>query len=86
MKQRPRKEASKGQLNYSRPQSEMEKINVSFAGIQVSKKKKKKGKKGAKTEVERSIISKDDEGGMSFGLHGAHAQGVDTACGGCALS
>lgn len=54
-------EASKGQINYSRPQSELEKINVSFAGIKVkgTASKKKSKKKNSKKQ-----FSKDDEGGI----------------------
>mmetsp|Transcript_9388 Transcript_9388/g.17040 ORF Transcript_9388/g.17040 Transcript_9388/m.17040 type:complete len:348 (+) Transcript_9388:124-1167(+) len=75
---RPKDEASKGQINYSRPQSELEKINVSFAGIKVNSKKKKK-------KNSRKNLSKD-EGGISFGLHGTHSKAEDTGCGKCIIS
>ena len=57
----------------------MEKINVSFAGIKVNSKKKKK-------KNSRKHFSKDDEGGISFGLHGTHSKAEDTGCGKCIIS
>ncbi|GMH68505.1 hypothetical protein TrRE_jg11151, partial [Triparma retinervis] len=83
---RPKETAGQGKINYGRSREELEKINVRFAGIDMSGSRRKgknggKGSKGKEPPPSNRQISKD---GISFGLHngsGRRKRGVSATCG-----
>mmetsp|Transcript_16355 Transcript_16355/g.33659 ORF Transcript_16355/g.33659 Transcript_16355/m.33659 type:complete len:370 (-) Transcript_16355:7-1116(-) len=84
---RPKEVAGQGKITYGRSREELEKIDVRFAGIDMSASRKgRRGGKGNKGNSrgggDNRQISKD---GISFGLHGRKSNRSAT-CGACSIS